>query len=170
MSWIFNGVVAGHVRAGMAEELLHHVLRDAGVDQPCPECVTELVTGHGDRLPGLVAQVDDALPAPELLDEGAVRVRPGAVVVAGHAGEQPGTACWPALAHVVLLGSDRRRGLGAERDQLLSPDLDGLEPQAGPAAAVGEHRVEREVARVPAAQPRLDQDDHEVAGGGVRDL
>ena len=27
-----------------------------------------------------------------------------------------------------------------------------------------------EVARVPAAQPGLDQDDHQVAGGGVRDL
>ena len=50
------------MRAGMAEELLDHVLRDAGVDQPGPEGVTELVTGHGDRLPGLVAQVDDALP------------------------------------------------------------------------------------------------------------
>jgi hypothetical protein len=49
-------------------------------------------------------------------------------------------------------------------------DLDGLEPQAGPAAAVGEHRVERQVARVPAAQPCLDQDDDEVASRGVRDL
>lgn len=28
------GVVAGHVRAGMAEEPLRHVLRDAGIDQP----------------------------------------------------------------------------------------------------------------------------------------
>jgi len=34
--------------------------------------VTELVPGHGDRLAGLVAQADDALPARELLGEGAV--------------------------------------------------------------------------------------------------
>src|SRR5580704_19410816 len=87
----------------MAEEPLHHVLRDAGVDQSCPECVTELVTGHGDRLPGFVAQVDDVLPASELLDEGAVRVRLGAVLVAGGPGEQPRAARRPALAHVVLL-------------------------------------------------------------------
>ena len=73
-------------------------------------------------------------------------------------------------AHVVLLRGDGRRGPGAERDQLLGADLDGLETQAGPAAAVGEHGVERQVARVPAAQPGLDQDDHQVAGGGVRDL
>ena len=52
------GVVAGHVRAGMAEELLHDVLGDAGVDQPGPEGVAELVPGHGDRLAGLVAQAD----------------------------------------------------------------------------------------------------------------
>src|SRR5262249_19467594 len=107
------GVVAGHVRAGMAGGLLHHMLGDAGVDQPRPECVTELVGGHGDRLPGLVAQADDPLPAPELLGEGAVRVRLGTVVVAGHAGEQPGAARWPALAHVVLLGTGRRRRRGA---------------------------------------------------------
>jgi hypothetical protein len=132
--------------------------------------VTELVGGHGDRLAGLVAQVDDALPAPELLDEGAVGVRLGAVVVAGHAGEQPWAARRPAQAHVVLLGADRRRGLGAERDQLFGADLDGLETQAGPAAAVGEHRVEREGARVPAAQLRLDDDHHEVTGRDVRDL
>jgi hypothetical protein len=69
-----------------------------------------------------------------------------------------------------LLGADRRRGFGAERDQLLGPDLDGLEPQARPAAAVGEHRVEREGARVPAAQPGLDHDHDEVAGRQVRDL
>src|SRR5271170_3881590 len=55
------GVVAGHVGAGMGEELLHDVLRDAGVDQPGSESVTELVTGHRDRLPGLVAQADDVL-------------------------------------------------------------------------------------------------------------
>ena len=148
----------------MAEELLHHVLRDAGVDQACPESVTELVTGHRDRLSRLVAQADDALPAPELLAERAVRVGPWAVVVAGDAGEQPRAPGRPALAHVVLLGPDRRRGFGAERDQLLGPDLDGLEPQARPAAAVGEHRVEREGARIPAAQPGLDHDEDEVAG------
>src|SRR5215472_13503019 len=51
-------VVAGHVGAGMAEELLHHVLGDAGVDQARPERVAELVAGHPDRLPGLVTQVD----------------------------------------------------------------------------------------------------------------
>jgi hypothetical protein len=154
----------------MAGELLHDVLGDAGVDQACPESVTELVTGHGDRLPGLVAQADDALPAPELLAEGAVRVRLGAVLVAGGPGEQPRAARQPALAHVVLLRGDGRRGLGAERDQLLGPDLDGLKSQAGPAAAVGEHRVEREGARIPAAEPGLDHDDDEVACRQVRDL
>jgi hypothetical protein len=30
------GVVAGHARAGMPGELLHHVLGDARVDEPCP--------------------------------------------------------------------------------------------------------------------------------------
>jgi hypothetical protein len=34
--------------------------------------VTELVGGHGDWLPGYVVQAGDALPAPELLAEGAV--------------------------------------------------------------------------------------------------
>jgi hypothetical protein len=65
-------VMAGHVGAGMAEELLHHVLRDAGVDQACPEGVPELVTGHRDRLSRLIAQADGALPVLELLAEGAV--------------------------------------------------------------------------------------------------
>ena len=128
------GVVAGHVGAGVAEELLHDVLGDAAVDEPCPEGVAELVTGHRDRLAGLVAQADDALPAPELLAEGAVRVGLGAVVVAGDPGEQPRAARRPVLADVLLLGADRRRGLGAERDQLLGPDLGGLEAQARPAA------------------------------------
>jgi len=137
---------------------------------PRSQRVAELVPGHGDRLPGFVVQADDALPVRELFGEGAVRVGLGAVVVAGDPGEQPRAAARPALAHVVLLRGDGRRGSGAERDQLLSVDLDGLEPQAGPAAAVGEHGVEREVARVPAAQPGLDQHDHQVAGGGVRDL
>src|SRR5207245_799823 len=97
-------------------------------------------------------------------------VGPGAVVVAGDAGEQPRAARRPVLADVVLLGPDRRRSLGAERDQLLSPDLDGLEAQAGPAAAVSEHWVEREAACVPAAQPGLHDDHDEVTGGGERDL
>src|SRR5437667_6046432 len=86
------GVVAGHVRAGVSEELLHHVLGDAGVDQPGPESVTELVGGDSDRLAGFVVQANDALPVSELLGEGAVRVGPGAVVVAGDAGEQPRAA------------------------------------------------------------------------------
>ena len=146
------------------------MLGDAGVDQPRPECVTELVRGDGDRLAGFVMQTDDALPVSELLGEVAVRVGPGAVVVAGDAGEQPRAARWPPLADVVLLGSDRRRGLGAERDQLLSPDLDGFEAQAGPAAAVGQHRVEREAACVPAAQPGLHDHHDQVAGSGARDL
>jgi hypothetical protein len=34
--------------------------------------VPELVTGHRDRLSGLVTQADDALPVFELLAEGAV--------------------------------------------------------------------------------------------------
>src|SRR5580693_3795429 len=94
-------------------------LRDTGVDQAGSEGVRELVTGHRDGLSCLVTQADGALPVPELPAEGAVRVRLGAIVVAGRAGEQPGASGWPALAHVVLLGCDRRRGLGAERDQLL---------------------------------------------------
>ena len=132
--------------------------------------MAELVAGHPDRLPGLVTQADDALPGLELLDEGAVGVGFVPVVVSGHAGKQPGAAGRPVLADVVLLGTDGCRGLGAERDQLFGPDLGGLEPQARPAAAVGEHRVEREVAGIPAAQPGLHDEHDQVAGSGVRDL
>ena len=60
------GVVRGHVRAGVAEQLLHDVLGDAAVDEPGSEGVAEVVAGHGDRLAGLVAQADDALPVREL--------------------------------------------------------------------------------------------------------
>jgi hypothetical protein len=56
----------------MTEELLHHVLGDAGVDQARPERVAELVPGHSHGLSGLVMQADGALPGFELLDEGAV--------------------------------------------------------------------------------------------------
>jgi hypothetical protein len=153
----------------MTEQLLHDVLGDAAVDQPGPQGVAELVTGHGDRLAGLVAQVDDALPVRELLAEGPVRVGLGAVVVAGDPGEQPRAARGPVPQHVVLLGADRRRGLGAERDQLLGPDLGGLEPQARPAGAVIEGGAERQAAGVAAAQPGLDQDHDQVAGGGERE-
>jgi hypothetical protein len=44
-----------HVRAGVTEQLLHDVLGDAAVDEPGPEGVAELMTGHGDGLAGLVA-------------------------------------------------------------------------------------------------------------------
>jgi hypothetical protein len=37
------GVVAGHVRAGVAEEFLHHVLGNAGVDQAGPQCYLYLI-------------------------------------------------------------------------------------------------------------------------------
>ena len=154
----------------MTEQLLHDVLGDAAVDEPGPESVAELVTGHGDRLAGLVAHVDDALPVRELLGEGPVRVGLGAVVVAGDPWEQPRAARGPVPEHVLLLGADRRRGLGAERDQLLGADLDGLETQARPAGAVLEGGAECQAARVAAAQPGLDQDHHEVAGGGEREL
>jgi hypothetical protein len=70
----------------------HHVLGDAGVELPGPESVTELVGGDSDRLAGFAVQANDALPVSELLGEGAVRVGPGAVVVAGDAGEQPRAA------------------------------------------------------------------------------
>ena len=66
------GVMAGHVRAGVAGELLDHMLGDAGVDQPRSRRVAELVPGHGDRLPGFVVQADDALPVRQLFGEGAV--------------------------------------------------------------------------------------------------
>jgi hypothetical protein len=58
-----------------------------------------LMGGHGDRLPGFVAQADDALPLSELPGEGAVRVRLGTVVVAGHDGhsqELPASQRWRA--------------------------------------------------------------------------
>ena len=153
----------------MAEQLLHDVLGDAAVDQPGPQGVAELVAGHGDRLAGLVAQVDDALPACELLGEGPVRVGLGAVVVAGDPGEQPRAARRPVPEHVLLLGADRRRCRGAERDQLLGADLDGLEAQARPAGAVIQGGAECQAAGVTAAQPGLDQDHDEVAGGGERE-
>ena len=38
------GVMGGHVRAGVAEDLAHDVLGDVVVDQPGSEGVTELVT------------------------------------------------------------------------------------------------------------------------------
>jgi len=71
----------------MTEQLLHDMLGNAAVDEPRSEGVAELVTGHGDRLAGLVAQADDVLPVRELLAEGPVRVRLAAVVVAGDPGE-----------------------------------------------------------------------------------
>ena len=64
--------MAGHVRAGVAGELLDHMLGDAGVDRPRSRRVAELVPGHGDRLPGFVVQADDALPVRQLFGEGAV--------------------------------------------------------------------------------------------------
>lgn len=97
--------------------------------------MTKLVSGHPDRLPGFVAQADDALPGLELLDEGAVRIGFAAVAVFDHAGEQPRAAAWPDAEHVLLLGADRSRGLGVERDQLLGADLGGLEPQVKAASA-----------------------------------
>jgi hypothetical protein len=54
---------------------------------PGAQGVAELVTGHGDRPPRLVAQADDLLPALKLLAQGAVRMGLVAVVVAGDAGE-----------------------------------------------------------------------------------
>ena len=134
-----------------------------------PKGVAELVTGHGDGLAGLVAQVDDALPVRELPGESAVRVGLGAVVVAGDPGEQPRAARGPVLEHVLLLGADRSCRLGAERDQLLGADLGGLEAQARPAGAVIKGGAECQAAGVPAAQPGLDQDYDEVAGGGERE-
>jgi hypothetical protein len=82
---------------GVPEEPLHDVLGDAlHVDQPGPEGMTELMTGHRDGLPGLVAQVDDALPAHELPTEGAVRVRPWTPSsLPAHPGEQPRAARRP---------------------------------------------------------------------------
>jgi hypothetical protein len=99
-----------------------------------------------------------------------VRVGFAAVAVSGHAGEQPGAAAWPCAEDVFLLGADRGRGLGAERDQLLGAHLGGLKPQARPADTVIQHRVERQGAGVPAAQPGLHENHDQVAGRGVRDL
>ena len=68
---------------------------------------------------------------------------------------------------MVLLGADGRSGLGAQRDELLRADLGVVEPQARPADAVIDHRVELEVASIPDPQAGLDQHDHEIAGRRV---
>jgi hypothetical protein len=78
-----------------------------------------------------------------------VRVRLVAVVVAGHAGEQPRAARRPVLAHVVLLGGDGRCGLGAERDELLGADL---QPAARPLPDMDPQSRSQD--RHPHAQPR----------------
>ena len=59
--------VAGrHPRAGVAEQLLDHVLGHASVDQPGSDGVAELVRVDVHGLAGLVANVDLLLPLAEL--------------------------------------------------------------------------------------------------------
>ena len=52
------GVDAGHFRAGVAEDALHDVLGDAGVDQPGAESVSELVGGDAHAAAVFVVQAD----------------------------------------------------------------------------------------------------------------
>ena len=59
-------VAGGHPRAGVAEQLLDDVLGHAGVDEPGPDGVTELVRVDAHGLAGLVANVDLLLPLAEL--------------------------------------------------------------------------------------------------------
>ena len=75
------GVTRGHMWAGVTEQLLRDVLRDAAVDEPGPQGVAELVAGHSNWLSSLVAQADDPLPALKLLAQSAVRI--GLVASAG---------------------------------------------------------------------------------------
>ena len=83
------GVAGGHARTGVAEQFLDDVLRDAGVDEPGPDGVTELVGVDSHGLAGLVAHVDLSLPVAELAGQAAVGVGLGPVVVVAGAGEQP---------------------------------------------------------------------------------
>src|SRR6266508_842944 len=82
-------------------------------------CVAELVPGHPDRLPGLIAKVDRLLPVAQLRAQHGVHVGLGAFIVVGDPREEPGAARGPVLAHVVLLGADRGGGLVAEGDEML---------------------------------------------------
>ena len=96
----------------MAEELLDDVLGDAGVDQPGPDRVAELVGVDAHRLAGLVVHADAALPAAELTREAAVGVGPGAVgVVRSIPGNSQGDpsgqrsstwACWARMVSAAL--------------------------------------------------------------------
>jgi hypothetical protein len=112
----------------MTEHLLHDVLRDAGVDQPRPEGVTELVGGDRHGLTGLVAQADVALPPGEPFAEGGVGERADAVGVAVRRGEQHRRALRPAVAEVGLLRADRVGRRGRQRHELFGGHLVVEEP------------------------------------------
>ncbi len=158
-----RGVTGGHARAGVAEKLLDDVLRDAGVDQSCPNGVPELMRLDAHCLAGLVVHTDAALPAAELTRKAAVGVGQVTVGILLDPREQPRRPIRTALAYVGLLGPDGLGGLGAEGDELLGADLGVGETQAGPADAVVDEGVEGELAGVAAPQPGLYEQDDEVA-------
>jgi hypothetical protein len=150
----------------MAEQLLHDVLGHPVVDHAGAEGVTKAVAGDGDRRAGFVAHIDALLPFPQLGAEGGRVVGLGSVGVVGDAGEQPGCPRRPAPPVMVLLGADGVGGLGAERDELVGADLQVVEAQARPAAAIGDDRVELQRAGVPDPKSRLDHQHDEMSCGG----
>ena len=149
----------------MAEQLLHDVLGDAAVDEPGPESVAEAVGGDGDRLAGLVAQVDDAsATCASCRLSVAVRVGLGAVGVVDDPGEQPRAARRPVLAGRDLAGrGSLRRPWRSSGMSCSARTLMAVEAQARPADAVVEHRAELERAGVTDPQTGLDQHHDEVA-------
>ena len=76
-----DGVASGHLRAGVAEHFLHHVLGHRGVDHGGAEGVAELVGGDRYALAALVAKVDGVLPVCESFLESAAGEAAGPVRV-----------------------------------------------------------------------------------------
>jgi hypothetical protein len=167
---VYLGVAGGHPRAGVTGQLLDDVLGDAGVDQSSADSVTKLVGVDPYRSAGFVAKLDASLPAAELAGEAGVGVRLGAIGVLEQAGEQPWGTAWPAVEDVGLLGSDGVGGFGAQRDELFGSHLAVGEPQARPARAVLDDRVEVQHAGVTTAQAGLDEQHDEVADRRVGEL
>ena len=66
------GIMARHIGAGVADQLLHDVLGDAGVYQAGPERVAQLVGGDGHGAAIFVMEVYAPLPGPQLAPEGMV--------------------------------------------------------------------------------------------------
>jgi hypothetical protein len=111
------------------------------------------------RPAGFVVQSDALLPAGEHVTEAGVALWLGRV----RRREQPQGAAGPGLVDVVLLGSDGLHGAGGQRDELLGSHLVAVEAQARPAGTVGHDGIEDQGASVTGAQPRLGDDDDEMA-------